>query len=41
MFAQVFDGMDVVNDIEQVDTDMRDKPVNDVVLESVEVYEYE
>ena len=41
VFAQVFDGMDVVNDIEQVDTDMRDKPVNDVVLESVEVYEYE
>ena len=41
VFAQVFDGMDVVNDIAQVDTDMRDKPVSDVVLESIEVYPYE
>ena len=41
VFAQVFDGMDVVNDIAQVDTDMYDKPINDVVLESVEIYEYE
>ena len=41
VFAQVFDGMDVVNDIAQVDTDMRDKPVSDVVLESIEVYLYE
>ncbi|MBQ3264744.1 MAG: peptidylprolyl isomerase [Ruminococcus sp.] len=41
VFAQVFDGMDVVNDIAQVDTDRYDKPLNDVVLESVEVYEYE
>ena len=41
VFAQVFDGMDVVNDIAQVDTDRYDKPINDVVLESVEIYEYE
>ena len=41
VFAQVFDGLDVVNDIAQVDTDMYDKPLNDVVLESVEIYEYE
>ena len=41
VFAQVFDGMDVVNDIAQVDTDMRDKPVSDVVLESIEIYPYE
>ena len=41
VFAQVFDGMDVVNDIAQVDTDMRDKPTSDVVLESIEVYPYE
>lgn len=41
VFAQVFDGMDVVNDIAQADTDYNDKPVNDVVLESVEIYEYE
>ena len=41
VFAQVFDGMDVVNDIAQVKTSYGDKPVNDVVLESVEIYEYE
>ena len=41
VFAQVFDGMDVVNDIAQVDTNFRDKPLNDVVLESIDVYEYE
>ena len=41
VFAQVFDGMDVVNDIAQVETDYHDKPVNDVILESVEIYEYE
>lgn len=41
VFAQVFDGMDVVNDIAQVATDASDKPVNDVILESVEIYEYE
>ena len=41
VFAQVFDGMDVVNDIAEVQTDSSDKPVNDVILESVEIYEYE
>ena len=41
VFAQVFDGMDVVNDIAQVDTDRYDRPLNDVVLESIEIYEYE
>ena len=41
VFAQVFDGMDVVNDIAQVETDYNDKPVNDVILESVELYKYE
>ena len=41
VFAQVFDGMDVVNDIAQVDTDYNDRPVNDVVIESVELYKYE
>lgn len=41
VFAQVFDGMDVVNDIAVVDTDYNDKPVNDVIIESVEVYAYE
>lgn len=41
VFAQVFDGMDVVNDIAEVATDANDRPVNDVILESVELYEYE
>ena len=41
VFAQVFDGLDVVNDIAQVDTDSSDRPVNDVILESIEIYEYE
>lgn len=41
VFGQVFDGMDTVNDIAQAETDYNDRPVNDVVLESVEIYEYE
>ena len=41
VFGQVFDGMDVVNDIAEVKTGANDKPVNDVILESVEIYEYE
>lgn len=41
VFAQVFDGMDVVNDIAEVATDYSDKPVNDVIIESVELYNYE
>lgn len=41
VFGQVFDGMDVVNDIAEVKTGAYDKPVNDVVIESVEIYEYE
>ena len=41
VFAQVFDGMDVVNNIAQVSTDYNDRPVNDVIIESVEIYEYE
>lgn len=41
VFGQVFDGLDVVNDIAEVETDYSDKPVNDVIIESVEIYEYE
>ena len=41
VFGQVFDGMDVVNDIAEVKTGANDKPVNDVILESVEIYAYE
>ena len=41
VFGQVFDGMDVVNDIAEVKTGANDKPINDVILESVEIYAYE
>lgn len=41
VFAQVYEGMDVVNDIAAVKTDYNDKPVSDVILESVELHKYE
>ena len=41
VFAQVYEGMDVVNDIAGVKTDYNDKPVSDVILESVELHKYE
>ena len=37
VFAQVFDGMDVVDKIAAVSTDASNKPTTDVVIESVEV----
>lgn len=37
VFAQVFDGMDVVDAIAAVSTDASNKPTTDVVIESVEV----
>ena len=40
IFAQVYDGMDVVNTIAKVQTDDYDKPVEDVVIKSVEIIEY-
>ena len=40
VFAQVIDGMDVVETIANVETDYSDKPVNDVIIESVEITEY-
>ncbi len=41
VFGQVIDGMDVVNKIAAVKTDYNDKPLQDVVLESVEIHAYE
>lgn len=41
VFAQVYDGMDVVNDIAAVKTDSSDKPVSDVIIESVELHSFE
>ena len=40
VFGQVFDGMEVVNDIAQVDTDYNDKPLNDVIIETIEITTY-
>ena len=34
-FGTVVDGMDVVDRIAAVDTDMRDKPIHDVVMKKV------
>jgi len=40
VFGHVFDGMDVVNAIADVKVGANDKPVEDVVIESVEVKEW-
>lgn len=40
VFGQVFEGMDVVDAIAEVETDNNDKPINDVTIESIEIVEY-
>ena len=40
VFAQVFEGMDIVNKIAVVDTDYSDKPLTDVTLTGIEITEY-
>ncbi len=40
VFGQVIEGMDVVDAIGAVEVDEKDKPLEDVILESVEVTEY-
>ncbi len=40
VFGQVFDGMDVVDAIAAVETDENDKPLNDVIITSVEITTY-
>ena len=40
VFAQVYDGMDVVNKIAKVKRDSGDKPLEDVVIKSVEITPY-
>lgn len=37
VFGQVYEGMDVVDSIAAVETDENDKPLTDVVIESIEV----
>ncbi|KZN25509.1 MULTISPECIES: peptidylprolyl isomerase [unclassified Haladaptatus] len=39
VFGEVVDGMDVVEEIGSVDTNPQDKPLDDVVLESVEIHD--
>lgn len=40
VFAQVYDGMDVVDAIAAVEKDSSDKPVEDVIIKSVEITTY-
>ena len=40
VFAQVIDGMDVVDAIAAVETDSNNKPLDDVIIETVEVTTY-
>lgn len=40
IFGQVIDGMDVVDEIAKTKTNASDKPLEDVVIESIEVKEY-
>ncbi len=39
VFGQVTDGMDVVREIGQVETDADDRPVEDVILDSVTIHD--
>lgn len=40
VFGQVYDGMDVVDNIAEVSVDSADKPVKDVVIKKVEIVKY-
>ena len=40
VFGQVIEGMDVVDNIAKTETNASDKPVNDVVIESIDIVEY-
>lgn len=41
VFGQVFEGLDIVYKLQQVETDQNDKPLKDVVIESMTVGEYD
>lgn len=41
VFAQVYEGLDIVHDIMEVETDDNDKPLSDVVILSAKIVEYE
>ncbi len=40
VFGQVFEGMDVVDAIAQVETDSNDMPNEEVVIETIKIYQY-
>ena len=40
VFGQVFDGLDIVFELQKVQTDSNNKPLDDVVIESMKVAEY-
>ena len=40
VFGQVFEGMDVVDKIAEVETDANDKPIEPVIMEKVEIVKY-
>lgn len=40
VFAQVFEGLDVVEKIAKTDTDSSDTPIEDVVIEKIEITQY-
>lgn len=41
VFGQVFEGMDIVRALGSVETDENDKPITQVMMESVEIVEYQ
>ena len=41
VFGQVFEGLDVVDRIAAVETDQNDKPLEDVVIESLDIVKFE
>ncbi|MCM1507400.1 MAG: peptidylprolyl isomerase [Ruminococcus flavefaciens] len=41
IFGQVYDGLDIIFELQQVTTGENDKPVEDVIIESVKVGEYD
>lgn len=41
VFGQVFEGMDVIDKIAAVETDAKDMPVEDVIIETIKIYQYE
>ena len=40
VFGQVIEGMEIVDKIAATETDENDKPINDVVIESIEIANY-